>query len=140
MFRNFGRAWSYVQLCQAIPLVCGVLITGIYYSLGNYFSVISVIGSSIILSVINIHKHRRGKRRRALRRQNTTDKEEKCHEELTRRKTCPQSPVRVPIRSARSYEVDVYCCVMYLNNSRSTLVNAGLWTQFSLYLSIAKLS
>ena len=74
--RNFGRAWSYVQLCQAIPLVFGVAITGIYFSVGNYVSVVSLILSSLMLGVINIHKHNRGRRRR-LRRLNTADKEEK---------------------------------------------------------------
>ena len=66
--RNFGRAWSYVQLCQCVPLVCGTVISGIYYSAGNYVSVVSVIVSSIMLSVINVHKHQRDKRRRAARR------------------------------------------------------------------------
>ena len=104
--RNFGRAWSYVQLCQAIPLVFGVAITGIYFSVGNYVSVVSLILSSLMLGVINIHKHRRGRKRRALRRQ-TSHKEEKCEEaqEPGRPGGESQSPVRVPIRSTRSYEV-----------------------------------
>ena len=105
-FRNFGRAWSYVQLCQAIPLVCGCLITGIYYSIGNYISVVSIIVSSLTLSMINVHKHNRDKRRRALRRQNTTsEKEEACHESLIGQKTSPVSDSHIPIRSSLSYEV-----------------------------------
>jgi len=101
--RNFGRAWSYVQFCQAVPLVCGVVISGIYYQFGNYFSVVSIVVSSIILSFINIHKRKRGRRRRGLGRHKLHLPEEKCHEKITRRKTT-ESPVRVPIRSAVSYE------------------------------------
>ena len=74
--RNFGRAWSYVQLCQAIPLVFSAAISGLYFSVGNYVSVASLLVSSLMLSLINIHKHNRGRRRR-LRRLNTADKEEK---------------------------------------------------------------
>ena len=77
--RNFGRAWSYVQLCQAIPVVLSVAISGLYFSVGNYVSVASLLAASLMLSLINIHKHNRGKRRR-LRRLNTVDKEEKGEE------------------------------------------------------------
>ena len=126
--RNFGRAWSYVQLCQAIPLVFSVAMSGLYFSVGNYVSVASLLAASLMLSLINIHKHNRGKRRR-LRRLNTVDKEEKgedgevaavgrltvfkpcvavneIHFEVGRDREDPgQSPVRIPIRSTRSYEV-----------------------------------
>ena len=99
-------------------------ISGLYFSAGNYVSVASLMVSSLMLSVINIHKHKRGRRRR-LRRLNTADKEEKgengldaykyyisfvavneIHFEPGRDREDPsQSPVRIPIRSTRSYEV-----------------------------------
>ena len=154
--RNFGRAWSYVQLCQCVPLVCGTAISGIYYGTGNYVSVVSVVVSSIMLSVINVHKHKRDKRRRAARRQQHGQHSTAGHhhqearhqhhaagQQLSRHSNngAGVGPgVSVPIRSAISYEVRMIALssVYILNHPR--VISAGLCSpQHPTHLHIAKL-
>ena len=61
----------------------------------------STILASLILFVINIHKSQRRDRRRRARRQESR-KVEESEEQLSRRP--PASPLKVPLRSSRSYE------------------------------------
>ena len=78
----------------------GVSLTGLHYNIGNYCSVLSIILASLILFIINIHKNQRRRRRRRARRRESRKLEE-SEDQLSGR---PASPLKVPLRSTRSYE------------------------------------
>ena len=46
-----------------------------YRGVGNYVSAASVLGSSLVLGLINVHKQQRARRRREARRQHLPDTE-----------------------------------------------------------------
>ena len=57
-------------------VIYGRSLSGVYRGVGNYVSAASVLGSSLVLGLINIHKQQRARRRRReARRQHHPDTE-----------------------------------------------------------------
>ena len=85
-------------------VIYGRSLSGVYRGIGNYVSAASVLGSSLVLGLINIHKQQRARRRRReARRQHHPDTEAALGP------GAGLSPVRAGagpvLRSAVSYEV-----------------------------------
>ena len=59
-----------------MTVIYGRSLSGVYRGVGNYVSAASVLGSSLVLGLINVHKQQRARRRRReARRQHLPDTE-----------------------------------------------------------------